>query len=986
MSISLSQLVFIGLTYLFTLFFTAYVVEKGWIPRRIVQHPVVYVLSLGVYASAWAFYGSVGMAYTYGYGFLAYYIGISGAFILAPILLKPILRITRNYQLSSLADLFAFRYRSRTAGALVTLFMLVGILPLLALQISAIAKSIYLLNNELSQDYLGLGFCIVMVIFAILFGARHVSPREKHEGLVFAIAFETLLKMVCLVAVGLYALFVVFDGPADLSLWLSANTELLNSIHKPMTEGPWRTLLLVFFAAAIVMPHMFHMGFTENINPDGLNRASWGMPLLLLIMGAAVPLILWAGIKLNISTGADYFTLGIGLVQENKLLAIVAFTGGLAASSGIIIVTTLALAAMFLNHVVLPIHQPSTKNDIYSWLLWTRRCLIAAIILAGYLCYKFLGPKLSLAELGIISFVATLQFLPGVIGVLYWPHANRRGFITGLSLGIVIWTFTMLLPVLGVIDEIQIWGYTLTADHDNWYIAALTSFAANLVAFVLVSLIFEPSHSEKTAAEACSVDALSTPERRELEAETSNDFIDSLAKPLGQHVAQREVMQALLDLKLPSFENRPYALRRLRGKVEVNLSGLLGPSVAHDIVTRHLSYKAQGDKPINEDIHFIEKGLEGYHRRLTGLAGELDNLRRYHRQTLENLPMGVCSLAIDKEILMWNRAMENLTGISSDEIIGSRVTSLPAPWSTMFMDFSLDESAHQHKKAVEIDERPRWFNLHKAMIEEPVSHRNDGLVILLEDQTETQLLEDELVHSERLASIGRLAAGVAHEIGNPITGIACLAQNLDYDCEDPEIVKETAQQILDQTLRVTRIVQSLVNFAHAGSQHEAHELLPVDIYQCVSEAVDLIKLSNKGKDLIYTNDVATDLQVTGDMQRLLQVFVNLLSNARDASQDNETIHITSHATEHTAVINVIDEGEGIPANKLDQIFDPFFTTKEVGTGTGLGLSLVYSIIEEHFGHIAIESPASSETKKGTKVIITLPIHHPLDDSTEASQA
>lgn len=985
MSISLAQLVLISITYLFVLFFTAYVVEKGWVPRKIVQHPFVYVLSLGVYASAWAFYGSVGMAYQYGYGFLAYYLGISGAFILAPILLKPILRITRNYQLSSLADLFAFRYRSRTAGAMVTLFMLVAILPLLALQISAVADSIHLLNNEISQHYLGLGFCLVMIVFAILFGARHVSPREKHEGLVFAIAFETLLKVVALSAMGIYAMFSVFNGPGDMDLWLTQNTELLASLQTPMDEGPWRTLLLVFFAAAIVMPHMFHMSFTENINPEGLSKASWGMPLLLLIMSLSIPPILWAGIKLGVDTGPDFYTLGIGLIQHNKFFTIVAFTGGLAAASGIIIVTTLALAAMFLNHVVLPIHQPSTKNDIYSWLLWTRRSLIAAIILASYIFYKILGRHLDLAELGIISFVATLQFLPGVLGVLYWPMANRKGFITGLSLGIITWTVTMLMPLLGIIETIEVFGYVITADRDNWHLAALGSFSLNLVAFIVVSLFTTPTRAEINAAESCSIDALSTPERRELDAETSNDFIESLAKPLGHHVAEREVMQALTDLKLPSFENRPYALRRLRGRIEVNLSGLMGPSVAHDIVTRYLTYKEQGDRPVNEDIHFIEKGLEGYHRRLTGLAGELDNLRRYHRQTLENLPMGVCSLAVDKEILMWNRAMEQLTGINSDDIIGSRVTSLPAPWNTMFMDFALDQSTHQHKKAVEIESRPRWFNLHKAMIEEPVSHRNDGLVILLEDQTETQLLEDELVHSERLASIGRLAAGVAHEIGNPVTGIACLAQNLHYDCEEPEIIKETAQQILEQTQRVTRIVQSLVNFAHAGGQDQTHESMPVDIFQCVTEAVELIKLSNKGKDLCYHNQVNPELRVSGDTQRLLQVFVNLLSNARDASEDGFNITITSHATEHTAVISVIDEGEGIPANKLDQIFDPFFTTKEVGTGTGLGLSLVYSIVEEHFGHIAIESPANNESQRGTKVILTLPIFHETEQSTGESR-
>ena len=181
-------------------------------PRRWVRHPLVYIFSLGVYASAWAFYGSVGMASQYGYGFLAYYLGIAGAFVLSPVLLRPILHITRIYQLSSLADLLAFRYRSRLAGMLVSLFMLAVVVPMLTLQISAVADTLYLLNNELSLTTLAFGFCVVMVLFAVLFGARHVSPREKHEGLVFALAFESLVKLLAILVLGGVVLLSVFAG------------------------------------------------------------------------------------------------------------------------------------------------------------------------------------------------------------------------------------------------------------------------------------------------------------------------------------------------------------------------------------------------------------------------------------------------------------------------------------------------------------------------------------------------------------------------------------------------------------------------------------------------------------------------------------------------------------------------------------------------------------------------------------------------------
>ena len=274
-SFSLTQLILISVAYLSTLFGIAWITERGYVPRRLVRHPLVYTLSLGVYASAWAFYGTVGLAYQYGYGFLAIYLGISGAFLLAPVLLYPILRVTRAYQLSSLADLFAFRFRSTWAGALTTLFMLIGVLPMLALQIQAVTDSISILTRDPAQERVAFVFCTLITLFAILFGARHIATRERHEGLVFAIAFESLVKLVMLGSIGLYALYGVFGGPEGLEVWLLQNQTALTTLHTPLAEGPWRTLLLVFFAAAIVMPHMFHMIFTENLNPRALISASW---------------------------------------------------------------------------------------------------------------------------------------------------------------------------------------------------------------------------------------------------------------------------------------------------------------------------------------------------------------------------------------------------------------------------------------------------------------------------------------------------------------------------------------------------------------------------------------------------------------------------------------------------------------------------------------------------------------------------------------
>ncbi|MCL6691107.1 ATP-binding protein [Pseudomonas sp. R3.Fl] len=973
-SFSLTQLILISAAYLTTLFGVAWITERGYVPRRLVRHPLVYTLSLGVYASAWAFYGTVGLAYQYGYGFLAIYLGVSGAFLLAPVLLYPILRITRAYQLSSLADLFAFRFRSTWAGALTTLFMLIGVLPMLALQIEAVTNSISLLTRGADANSAALAFCALITLFAILFGARHIATRERHEGLVMAIAFESLVKLIALGSIGLFALYGVFGGPDGLEVWLLQNQEALSTLHTPLAEGPWRTLLLVFFASAIVMPHMYHMTFTENLNPRALLSASWGLPLFLLPMSLAVPPILWAGLHLGASTNPEYFTLGLGMAVDSPALALAAFIGGISAASGLIIVMTLALSGMVLNHLVLPLYQPPAEGNIYRWLKWTRRALIATIILLGYGFYLLLGSEQELSNLGIVSFVATLQFLPGALSVLYWPAANRRGFIAGLVAGMLVWGATMLVPLMGNVQTLHIplFDSLYVLDEASWHLAALASLAANVLVFTLVSLFSEPSDEEKGAAEACAVDNVRRPQRRELLAVSPQEFASQLAKPLGAKTAQKEVEQALRDLHLPFDERRPYALRRLRDRIEANLSGLMGPSVAQDMVETFLPYKASSESYVTEDIHFIESRLEDYHSRLTGLAAELDALRRYHRQTLQDLPMGVCSLAKDQEVLMWNRAIEELTGVPAQRVVGSRLSALPDPWKGLLEGFIEAPDQHLHKQRLAIDGQTRWLNLHKAAIEEPLAPGNSGLVLLVEDLTETQSLEDKLIHSERLASIGRLAAGVAHEIGNPITGIACLAQNLREEREGDGELTEISAQILEQTKRVSRIVQSLMSFAHAGGKQVAAE--PVCLADVTQEAISLLSLNRRSVEVQFFNLCDPDHWVEGDAQRLAQVLINLLSNARDASPPGGAIRVRSEASENTVDLIVEDEGSGIPKSIIDRLFEPFFTTKDPGKGTGLGLALVYSIVEEHYGQITIDSPADPERECGTRIRVTLPRH------------
>jgi len=971
MTIDLTTLFVAGLVYLFLLFLVAYATDHGLVPQSWLRHPITYILSLGVYATSWSYYGSVGYADHNGLLFLAIYLGVTMAFAMGPVLLKPVLRVTREFQLASLADLFAFRYRSQFAGVLVTLFMLLGTLPYIALQIRAVTESLSVLSDEVPPSSIAIGFVTTLTVFAILFGARHISPREKHQGLVAAIAFESLIKLVALLAVGAYAVNGVFGGLGGLERWLDAHPEALVRLYAPLDEGPWSTLLFLSFAAAFLLPRQFHMTFTENMDPRALRVASWGFPLFLLLINLPILPLLWAGQVLETPIKSEYYVLAVSLAQGSDWFTVMAFIGGLSAASAMVIVTTLSLSYMTLNHILLPASYPDPRLDLYRWLLWARRLLIFIILLAGFAFYALLEHNEGLVQLGLISFVAVAQFLPGIVGLLYWRSANRNGFLLGLIGGIGVWYFTLLHPLLadsGLLPQLTLPLQLMAVSGlDRWEFATFASLAVNGLLFTAFSLLLTQSREEHEAAYACCAGTI-TPLTGIVAAGSPAQFKQELASLLGATTANREVDQALEDLGLAADERRPRDLRRLRDQIEKNLSGLVGPAMAHVIVNRKLSLDPDTRSALAESVLQLEARLETSQSRMQGLAADLDRLRRHHRRILMDLPIGVCTVNDRLEIILWNYAMESISGIAEHEALDRRLNELPPPWAGVLAGFAKAEDNHVPDLETAMGGRRHWFALHKAALsdsgtEDPML--GAGLAILVEDRTALESLEAELTHSDRLASIGRLSAGVAHEIGNPVTAIASLAQLMRDEAED-RTQRESIDTILEQTRRITTILRTLSGFARGS--HERARFEAVDLRAVAQDAIQLVRLSEHGKKVVYSCDCQEDLTVSGNPQQLSQVIVNLLTNACDASRPGQAVSVSAAHDQDRVRLVVEDAGEGMDDEAKALVFEPFFTTKSPGQGTGLGLAVVYRIIEQHRGQIEIESTRG----EGTRIIVTLP--------------
>jgi PAS domain S-box-containing protein len=980
MTFDLSHITLLGIAYLILLFLIAHAANSGWIPTKITNHPLTFVLSLGIFFSAWSFYGVIDLAYQFGYGALAYYMGTGAFFLFAPILQAPIAELCQRFQLRSIADLFVFRYHSQLAGSLTTLFMMLAIIPLLVLQIQAVADTLILLTYETSNQLIdnsdldkqrqnfALFYCLLITVFCLIFGTGYNS---QFKALVTTMAFESLVKVLALMTVGLFSIYVVFGSFDQLDNWLWENNELLNLLYTSK-QGSSHTLLLVFIATGVLMPHVFHMSMGQHSIGKMARMVTWAFPLFLLFMAIPVFPILWAGFKLDLPISIPYYTLGVPQAANAPTVTLIAWIGGLSAASGALALSLFSVSTMMLNQWLLPLLNLKTQSDIYAQLRWLRRLLIVVVGMISYCLYLWFDNRYSLMDIALLAFIQALQLVPGVVAVIYWHRGNRYGFFAGLIAGSSVWLIGMALPLAFGWDKLHLpfISTPVEAGIVAWESVTLISLAVNIAAFILVSYTTPMSDEEQYHADICAEDELSQPFRQVLEIRSAKDFKEKLTRVIGASAAEKEVDRALQFLGMEESETRPYALRRLRTRIRTNLSGLLGHTVASEIIDKNFPYRQHS--PTNThviDINLMESRLERMGGKLTGLTADVNQLRVHHRNTLKELPIAICSIGIDDEILLWNCAMTDITGIDESEVMGSNLQDVPNPWGKLIRDFANDWQTHINKQSIDRSGNTHWYRLHKSAIQKFSSERVEGQVILIEDVTDIQLLEQELMHNTRLAAIGRLAAGVAHEIGNPVTGIACLAQNLRYE-DDKEDRIQTADSILSQTERISRIVQSLVTFAQTGKQ-TAKDFQATNVWECATEAIQLLSLQKDRKPIEYQNDIDEDAIIWGDSQQMIQVFVNLLGNANDASPEFSTITLTSRLEEDRVEVDITDEGSGISKEHIEQVMDPFFTTKETGKGTGLGLSVVYSIIEEHRGNIVITSPVAQG--RGTRFTLQLPI-------------
>lgn len=608
---SVNLLIFVCLVYVVLLFGVAFWAERmarrgqaGWL-----RSPLIYTLSLSIYCTAWTFYGAVGYAARSGLEFVTIYLGPTLVMVGWWWGLRKLVRVGRTQRVSSVADLISARYgKSGLLAAGVTILAVIGVTPYISLQLQSITLSFDVFATFDTQSDRTLGgnvfwVAVGLAVFAILFGTRNLDANERHHGVVIAIALEAVVKLLALLAVGVFVVWGLSGGVAGTMARIDAS-----DIGLWQTDGArWMTITILAAGAFVCLPRMFQVMVVENVDERQLSVASWAFPLYLLLMSLFVVPIAVTGLEL-MPEGAnpDLFVLSLPLAQGQNRLAMLSFLGGFSSATSMVIVAAMALSIMVSNHIVMPIwlrlqegvRGATVSGDVRHVVLMARRLSIAGIMALGYIYNQLSGGDVALASIGLIAFTGIVQILPALLGGLFWRGATRSGAMAGLTVGFAIWVYTLLLPGLGgqLIPETFLSKGPLGISWlrpdalfgigglDPVVHTAMWSLFLNTLAFCVFSLLSFPSPLERLqGAQFVNVFDHSTSPRAWAGSVTQSEDLMIMAQRIIGAEATRRLFERearLQGRQGPVPEPTPDFLQKL----ERELGGSVGSATAHAMI------------------------------------------------------------------------------------------------------------------------------------------------------------------------------------------------------------------------------------------------------------------------------------------------------------------------------------------------------------------------------------------------------------------
>lgn len=984
----------LSISYLALLFVIAHWGQKqnknNWQSR-----PWVFSLSLGVSCTSWAFYGTVGQAAITGVWLAPVYIGSILCFVLAwPMLIK-MLKITKQQNLTSIADFIACRYdRSPIIAATISIIALFGTIPYIALQLRAISKSFDLLTGSFESGIsTAFEVTLVLIIFSIVFGTRQIAASKQNQGLVLAIVFSSIIKLFALTTVGLFATFYLFDGFSD----LYRQYTLANSANSINTNSSYLSIAQALLGAITVfaLPQQFHMTMIENHHQQELKTARWLYPSYLILINIFVLPIAMAG-QLTFPGGsvdADTYVLTIPLFYQQAWLGVLVYIGGLAAATSMVIVAAIVLSTMLstevVNPIILRLFNSKQKEQLSGRLLNLRRITIAAILLFAFAFERLINQQNHLASIGLLSFVLLAQCAPAAVGALYWRKATSNAALMSLIVGSLVWLYTLFLPTIlpqaywvnyGLFGLVWLKPTTLLGltwldpvSHGVFY-----SLLANLLCYWFISWFGHRSVGEKLQAEL-----FLNKSQSQFERHLSLEDLASLLHRFIDKQAAEKLFSMVKNVKNKNL----IAADKLVEYTRLQLSGVLG-SASTRMVMKAASIHQQHDEEIPlEDV--------------ISIVDEASQLFEFNRELLqagvENIEQGISVIDSDMRLVAWNKRYIELLAYPQGFVSAGKTV--------------VDLLRFNAKRGILAGD-----NI-EAMIERRLKHMKEGnnhyfqrlmpngLVLEIRGQampgggfvstfaditahieTEKALqkanenLEKRVVErTQELArakseaeaansSKTRFLAAASHDLMQPFNALTLFTSVLSQKAKNTEFA-EITNNISDSLVAAEALLSDLVEISKLDSSH-------YQVNKSVFALSDLLTpLQQEFSALAVTKQIdfhfqASSCHVKTDKKLLRRIVQNFLSNAFNYCPNSKVLFGVKRAG-NKVHIAVIDNGSGIAIDKQKIVFKEFerLTDKQEQPGLGLGLAICDRISK------LLNAPITliSTVNKGTSFSVKIPL-------------
>ncbi len=973
------------------------------------HQPWVYSLSLGVCCTSWAFYGTVGQAATTGKWLAPIYVGSIICLVLAwPMLLRT-LQIIKKQNLTSIADFIAFRFdRSPKVAASVALVSLLGTIPYIALQLRAISTSFDLLTGTF-QTGISTAFVvtIVLIVFSILFGTRQLSASKHNQGLVLAIAFSSVVKLIALTTVGIFATFYVFDGFGD----LIAQGQHLQKATEPSSVYFVISQIILGAITIFVLPQQFHMMMIENNQEKDFKSIRWMVPLYLLLINIFVLPIALAG-QISFpggSVAADTYVLSLPLFFQQAWLGVLVYIGGLAAATAMVIVAAIVLSTMISTEVLTPLllrlprFNSQKTPQLSGILLRLRRTSIAVILLAAFAFERYIDQQSHLASIGLLSFVLLSQFAPAAVGALYWRNATTQGAFIGLIMGSLVWLYTLLLPISFPESDwvnLGLWGidwlkptalFGLTA-LDNISHGVFYSLAANIGCFVLISLC-----SEKSVGEVLQADLFINHKQVDSNRHLSIEDLASLLHRFINKEEADELRSRANKLKLGGYNQQLADYTRLK------LSGVLGSASTRMV----MKAASRSQKVPLEDVvsivdeasqifefnrELLQSGVENIEQGISVVDADMRLVAWNHRyiELLDYPPEFVQAGIPVEKLLRYNIERGLIVGDEEHELVEKRLEHMRSGSAHHFQRVMSDGKVLEIRgQAMPGGGFVSTFSDITAYIkaEKELQLANDSLEKRVEIRTyelEKAKAEAEMANSSKT----RFLAAASHDLMQPLNALTLFTDMLKQKVQSTEL-QGLAKNIEDSLNVVESLISDLVEISRLDSNALKTDTSQFAIDDLLSPLVNEFNMLSGPKKIDFNYQVSS-CYVQSDKRLLRRIIQNLLSNAFHYSPAgamhnvlNTNSKTSSHKTEltqvdpvfspkvllgvrrleHAVIIQVWDNGPGIPINKQKTIFDEFERlelTREI-PGLGLGLAISDRIAKL----LGITISLHSEVGKGT---------------------